>query len=422
MAEVSDALRLEVEQMVRDRLDMRENISNQQLRTVIDEVIFRKSSECYIPLRERLKLCERVFSSIRGLDCLEELMCREDVTEIMINNYRRIFIERNGMLERWEGGFSSEEKYMDVIQQVAAQCNRIVNESSPIVDARLSDGSRVNVVLSPIALDGAAMTIRRFPRQNFKAEDLVRKAMLSEKMVTLLQLLVRSRYNILISGGTGSGKTTFLNVMADFIPKNERIITIEDSAELKLQAIENLVRLEVRNANTEGKNAIRIKDLIRSSLRMRPSRIIVGEVRGEEALDMLQAMNTGHSGSLSTGHANSAGDMLYRLETMVLMGIEMPLPAIRQQIASAIDVIVHIGRLPDGSRKVLEIAELQGLETGEIKLHTICRYIGRGREEEDEAWRFEAQLCHLEKLEEAGYLEEYQDVFESGLSGGNRSG
>lgn len=422
VADDTNAIRAEIEQMVRERLDMREMVSNQQLRAVIDEVILQKTSERYIPLKEKLKLCDRVFSSIRGLDCLEELMEREDITEIMINNYRRIFIERNGMLERWEGGFASEEKYMDVIQQVAAQCNRIVNESSPIVDARLSDGSRVNVVLSPIALDGAAMTIRRFPRKNFTAEDLVSRAMLSEKLVTLLRLLVRSRYNILISGGTGSGKTTFLNVMADFIPKDERIITIEDSAELKLQAIENLVRLEVRNANTEGKNAIHIKDLIRSSLRMRPSRIIVGEVRGEEALDMLQAMNTGHSGSLSTGHANSAHDMLYRLETMVLMGIEMPLQAVRQQIASAIDVIIHIGRLPDGSRRVLEIVELQGMKAGEIQLHTICKYKSREREEENEAWRLEASLSHLEKLEEAGCLEEYQRLCESGMSGSHGVG
>ena len=306
-----------------------------------------------------------------------------------------------------------------MIQQVAAQCNRIVNESSPIVDARLSDGSRVNVVLPPVALDGAVMTIRRFPERNFNAGDLVERGMLSEELVSLLRILVKSRYNILISGGTGSGKTTFLNVMADFIPKTERIITIEDSAELKLQSIENLVRLEVRNANVEGKNAVHMKDLIRSSLRMRPTRIIVGEVRGEEALDMLQAMNTGHDGSLSTGHANSARDMLYRLETMVLMGIEMPLAAIRQQIASAIDIIVHIGRLADGRRKVLEITEVQGMQEGEIQLHTLCKYQNKILEKEktDENWEFKEAISHMEKLETAGCLDEYQTLYRAGISG-----
>lgn len=263
------------------------------------------------------------------------------------------------------------------------------------------------------------MTIRRFPERNFNAGDLVERGMLSEELVSLLRILVKSRYNILISGGTGSGKTTFLNVMADFIPKTERIITIEDSAELKLQSIENLVRLEVRNANVEGKNAVHMKDLIRSSLRMRPTRIIVGEVRGEEALDMLQAMNTGHDGSLSTGHANSARDMLYRLETMVLMGIEMPLAAIRQQIASAIDIIVHIGRLADGRRKVLEITEVQGMQEGEIQLHTLCKYQNKILEKEktDENWEFKEAICHMEKLETAGCLDEYQTLYRTGISG-----
>ncbi len=420
MPENIDTLSRELEEMVRAELNMRVAVSDLQVQQEIDRQILLKTGDCYIPLKEKLELKERVFSSIRGLDCLAMIMNQEDITEIMINNYRKIFVERDGHLERWKGGFSSEEKYMDVIQQVAAQCNRIVNESSPIVDARLSDGSRVNVVLAPVALDGAVMTIRRFPKHNFSVKDLIERAMISEELMLLLKLLVKSRYNILISGGTGSGKTTFLNVMADFIPKEERIITIEDSAELKLQAIENLVRLEVRNANVEGKNAIHIKDLIRSSLRMRPTRIIVGEVRGEEALDMLQAMNTGHDGSLSTGHANSARDMLYRLETMVLMGIEMPLPAIRQQIASAIDIIVHIGRLSDGRRRVLEVVEILGMQEGEIKLHTLCKYRRQGQEKEetDEDWRFKEPVCHKEKLEAAGCLEEYQALYEAGVSGG----
>lgn len=290
MPEGIEQLSHEIEETVRAELDLRAAVSDLQIEQAIDRKILQKTEERYIPLKEKIELKERIFSSIRGLDCLAALMNRTDITEIMINDYHKIFVERNGQIERWDGGFTSEEKYMDVIQQVAAQCNRIVNESSPIVDARLSDGSRVNVVLPPVALDGAVMTIRRFPERNFNAGDLVERGMLSEELVSLLRILVKSRYNILISGGTGSGKTTFLNVMADFIPKTERIITIEDSAELKLQSIENLVRLEVRNANVEGKNAVHMKDLIRSSLRMRPTRIIVGEVRGEEALDMLQAI------------------------------------------------------------------------------------------------------------------------------------
>ena len=421
MPEGIEQLSHEIEETVRAELDLRAAVSDLQIEQAIDRKILRKTEERYIPLKEKIELKERIFSSIRGLDCLAALMNRTDITEIMINDYHKIFVERNGQIERWDGGFTSEEKYMDVIQQVAARCNRIVNESSPIVDARLSDGSRVNVVLPPVALDGAVMTIRRFPERNFNAGDLVERGMLSEELVSLLRILVKSRYNILISGGTGSGKTTFLNVMADFIPKTERIITIEDSAELKLQSIENLVRLEVRNANVEGKNAVHMKDLIRSSLRMRPTRIIVGEVRGEEALDMLQAMNAGHDGSLSTGHANSARDMLYRLETMVLMGIEMPLAAIRQQIASAIDIIVHIGRLADGRRKVLEITEVQGMQEGEVQLHTLCKYQNKILEKEktDENWEFKEAICHMEKLETAGCLEEYQTLYRTGISGGS---
>lgn len=424
MPEEVERLSHEIEEMVRAELDLRATVSDLQIEQAIDRQILRKTEERYIPLKEKIELKERIFSSIRGLDCLAALMNRTDITEIMVNDYHKIFVERDGQIERWSGGFTSEEKYMDVIQQVAAQCNRIVNESSPIVDARLSDGSRVNVVLPPVALDGAVMTIRRFPERNFNAGDLVERGMLSNELVCLLRILVKSRYNILISGGTGSGKTTFLNVMADFIPESERIITIEDSAELKLQSIENLVRLEVRNANVEGKNAIHMKDLIRSSLRMRPTRIIVGEVRGEEALDMLQAMNTGHDGSLSTGHANSARDMLYRLETMVLMGIEMPLAAIRQQIASAVDIIVHIGRLADGRRKVLEIAEVLGMQEGEIQLHTLCKYQNQIQEKEktNESWKFKETICHMEKLETAGCLEEYQAVYEAGISGSSDHG
>ena len=288
---------------------------------------------------------------------------------------------------------------------MVASCNRIVNESSPIVDARLKDGSRVNVVLPPIALDGAIMTIRRFPKEVYLLKDLRELGMFSEDVERFLTILVRSRYNIMISGGTGSGKTTILNALANQISEKERIITIEDSAELQIKGIPNLVRLEARNVNVEGKNQISIKDLIKSALRMRPDRIIVGEVRGEEALDMLQAMNTGHSGSLSTGHSNSGRDILYRLETMVLMGMDMPLTAIRQQIASAIDIVIHIGRCKDGSRRVLEISELLGMHGGEIQMQTILRWDGC-------RWRWMNGISNQDKMQNAGYLDTYKTIFD----------
>ncbi|MBQ8983612.1 MAG: CpaF family protein, partial [Lachnospiraceae bacterium] len=323
--------------------------------------------------------------------------------EIMVNGYQKIFIERDGKLYPWEYGFSSEEKYLDVIQQIVGSCNRIVNESSPIVDARLPDGSRVNVVLPPIALDGAIMTIRRFPKYTYTLKDLRKMGMISGQLEQFLTILVKSKYNIMISGGTGSGKTTFLNALANQIPSDERIITIEDSAELQIRGIPNLVRLEVRNANIEGNNEIPMKELIKSALRMRPTRIIVGEVRGEEALQMLQAMNTGHSGSLSTGHANSAQDILYRLETMVLMGMDMPLPAIRQQIASALDLIIHIGRMKDGSRKVLEITEILGIKDGEIRMKSLYQW----QENDRKGWN---ELEQKERIAEMGYWEDYQKL------------
>lgn len=419
----------EIEAMIREELTMREMATDEQIKAMIDAVILQKAEKEYIPLNLKLQIKERVFHSVRGYDCLEEILKQEDISEVMINGYKEIFIERNGKLEVWQHSFSSEEKYMDVIQQIVAGCNRIVNESSPIVDARLEDGSRVNVVLPPIALNGAVMTIRRFPKDTYGLQQLIAMGMLSKEIAEVLQILIQSRYNIMISGGTGSGKTTFLNALANTIPKNERIITIEDSAELQIWEIPNLVRLEVRNANVEGWNAIHIKDLIRCALRMRPDRIIVGEVRGEEALDMLQAMNTGHNGSLSTGHANSAIDILYRLETMVLMGIDMPLLAIRQQIASAIDIIVHIGRQPDGSRKVLEVAEVVGIPEGEIKLHALYRYQIPEKEleatdkKEKQIWKRLERIIHDEKLKQSGYLEDYEKIYKNGNirvdSGGN---
>lgn len=409
----------EIESVLREELDRKEVVPDEQIEEMIDSEILRRSKQMYIPLKMKLHIRSQVFHSIRGYDCLEEILKQEDITEIMINGYQQIFIERNGRMEAWEQGFSSEEKYMDIIQKIVARCNRIVNESSPIVDARLEDGSRVNVVLPPVALNGAVMTIRRFPKETYGMEQLTAMNMLSKEIADVLLLLVKSKYNIMISGGTGSGKTTFLNALANTISKEERIITIEDSAELQLRKIPNLVRLEVRNANVEGENAISMKELIRSALRMRPDRIVVGEVRGEEALDMLQAMNTGHSGSLSTGHANSARDILYRLETMVLMGIDMPLRAIRQQIASAIDVIVHIGRQPDGSRRLLEVVEVTGIQEGEIRLHSLYQYqikeksITLAEKKKEAEWKRLEGIVHEEKLIQAGYLEAYKALCEN---------
>lgn len=389
-------------------------IPDAEIVKALDRAIVERARTEYFPLRVQVQMREQVFHAIRGYDCLEEIFKEKDITEIMVNGYRTVFVERHGKIECWKRGFVSEEKYMDVIQQIVAGCNRIVNESSPIVDARLPDGSRVNIVLPPIALDGAVLTIRRFPEKTYSMDDLFRLGMLSEEIKELLRLLVISRYNILISGGTGSGKTTLLNALGNYIPKDERIITIEDSAELRISGIANLVRLEVRNANVEGKNEISIRELIRTSLRMRPSRIVVGEVRGAEAIDMLQAMNTGHSGSLSTGHANSSRDMLYRLETMVLMGMELPLVAIRQQIASAIDILIHIGRLPDGSRRVMNMSEVDGIKNGEIILHPLFQYV-----EEAGVWEQKGGVIHEEKLKHTGCWETYQKVYEEGTHSGD---
>ncbi len=406
----------EIESCIREEFNQKETIPDCEIAERIDAAILEQARHMRIPLKAKLQIREQVYHTIRGYDCLEELLYQEEISEIMVNRYDRIFIEKNGNIQAWQGGFSSEEKYMDVIQQIVAECNRIVNESTPIVDARLKDGSRVNVVLPPIALDGAVLTIRRFPKDTYGMKELIGLDFLSEDIAEFLRLLVKCKYNIMISGGTGSGKTTFLNALTNYIPSDERIITIEDSAELQIRGISNLVRLEVRNANVEGQNAISMKDLIRSSLRMRPDRIIVGEVRGEEAVDMLQAMNTGHNGSLSTGHANSAGDMLYRLETMALTGMEIPLAAIRQQIASALDIIVHIGRLPDGSRKLFEITEVLGIRQGEIQIQTLYRLEDtEGTDHENNQnkkseWKRLRRLTRDDKLRQGGCLEAYENI------------
>lgn len=365
----------ELKQQVRNgllkRIDYSREISDEEMLDLIDEVLVSMPEVRTSPVHVRNRLRKEIFYSVRKLDILQELVDNPEVTEIMINGPDSIFIEERGYLSRYPEKFESKEKLMDVIQQIVASCNRMVNEASPIVDARLENGARVNVVLPPVALNGPIVTVRRFPDHPVTMEKLVETGSLTAEAADWLSLLVKAKYNIFISGGTGSGKTTFLNALSGYIPKEERIITIEDSAELQLQGIPNLVRLETRNKNVEGCLAISIRDLIRTSLRMRPERIIVGEVRGPEALDMLQAMNTGHDGSMSTGHANSATDMLSRLETMILTGTELPLIAVRQQIASGIDILVHLGRLRDKTRRVLEIREVLGctgdrIETGVI--------------------------------------------------------
>ncbi|WP_157277818.1 CpaF family protein [Paenibacillus taiwanensis] len=362
-------------------MEWEENIEDAVLYGRIENALFAQPMASKLTSTEMISVVRRVFYSFRGLDALQPLVDDPAITEIMVNSHEEIFIERCGNMEQLAMKFESRDKLEDVIQSVVSKVNRVVNESSPIVDARLSDGSRVHIVLPPVALKGPTVTIRKFPAEPMTIEALVHQGALSKGAAEFLQLLVRAKYNLFISGGTGSGKTTFLNALSQYIPSTERVITIEDAAELQILTVPNLVALETRNANTEGKGAMEMKDLIRASLRMRPNRIVVGEVRGGEALDMLQAMNTGHDGSLSTGHANGARDMLSRLETMVLSGTHMPLPVIRQQIASALDVIVHLARLRDGSRKVMEIAEVKGVEEGEIVLSPL--YVFEEHDERD---------------------------------------
>ena len=353
-----------------NKFDLTRNLSDEEIYSFIDNEIIETSRQQFISLTDKERLRYILFNSIRGYDVLQELLDDQNITEIMINGPDDIFIERNGLLEKSEIHFSSPEKLQDIIQQIVSEANRRVNEASPIADARLYDGSRVNIVLNPVALNGPAVTIRKFPDTPLSMNDLIQFGTLTHETADFLHLLVLSGYNIFVCGGTGSGKTTFLNVLSDFIPSSERVITIEDSAELQLH-IPNIVKLEARQANTDGKNEITIRDLIRSSLRMRTNRIIVGEIRGAEALDMLTAFNTGHDGSMSTGHGNSPRDMLRRIETMVLMGVDMPVSSIKGQIASAIDIIVFLGRMRDHSRRVLEITEIADFTDNEIILNPL---------------------------------------------------
>jgi len=390
---------------IHEKIDYSREMEEREIKQLIGESLAEYGKRHFLSLDEKERLGKELFHAIRKLDILQELLEDTEITEIMINGPDHIFIEKEGRLLPWGNRFSSREKLEDIIQQITARCNRAVNEASPIADARLEDGSRVNVVLAPVALEGPVMTIRRFPREPVNMEKLIRIGSLPPEAAKWLQILVQAGYNILISGGTGSGKTTFLNALSEYIPKEERIITIEDSAELQIQNAPNLVRMETRNATAEGCKPITIRDLIKTSLRMRPTRLIIGEVRGGEAVDLLQCLNTGHDGSLSTGHANSAKDMLSRLETMVLMGMDLPLPAIRRQIASGIDIIVHLGRLRDRTRKVLEIAEVIGMEKEEIRLETLCAFEEcSGKEEKEVRGRlvYKKGLYHRQKLAAAG--------------------
>ncbi|WP_081848507.1 CpaF family protein [Clostridium sp. KNHs205] len=401
-------LKQEIIDEVRSRIDLTKDIEDEEILDTVDELLLQKGKENFLSLREKKNLRNDIFNSIRRLDILQELIEDNQITEIMINGYNNIFIEKAGRVYPIEKHFDSEKKLEDIIQQIVAKTNRIVNEANPIVDTRLMDGSRVNIVLPPVSLTGPAITIRKFPHKPITMEHLIQIGSITREASDFLKNLVQAGYNIFISGGTGSGKTTFLNVLSNYIPSDERVITIEDSAELQIKNIPNLVSLEVRNANVEGKNEVSIRQLIKASLRMRPSRIILGEVRDGAALDLLQAMNSGHDGSLSTGHANSTGDMLKRLETLVLMGADIPLMAVRQQVASAIDILIHLGRLRDKSRKVLEITEVRGIEEGEIKLNRLYSFMETG---EDGKGRVlgalkatGALLEHRDKLIAAGFM------------------
>ncbi|MBE7722982.1 CpaF family protein [Enterocloster aldensis] len=394
-----EGIRSRLRRRIMEELTESRDMDDEQLLERIDTAIRDMGQGIYLPLKERIWLRGSLYDSFRRLDILQELVDDKTVSEIMVNGAGKIFIERNGKTQAWERRFEKPEQLEDIIQQIVGRVNRVVNVSSPIVDARLEDGSRVHIVLPPVSLNGPVVTIRKFP-EPITMEKLIRFGAVTEEAAGFLKELVGAGYNIFISGGTNSGKTTFLNALSSFIPPQERVITIEDSAELQITQVPNLVRLETRNANTEGEGEITMSQLIRASLRMNPTRIIVGEVRGRETLDMLQAMNTGHDGSLSTGHGNSARDMLSRLETMVLMAAELPLPAIRSQIASALDIMVHLGRLRDGSRKVLSIAEIGGCTDGEVEMESLYEY-------DRKTGRLEAKglLKNREKLGAAGYCQ-----------------
>ena len=390
------------------RMDMTKETGEEELQEIIRCVIEEEGKKEFLSLGEKIRISRELFNAFRRLDIIQDLIEDDEITEIMVNGTDNIFYEKKGKLYRTDRHFISESRLADVIQQIVGETNRYVNETSPIVDARLRDGSRVNVVLKPVAVNGPVMTIRKFPSDAITMRQLVRMGSLTEEAAGFIEKLVRAKYNIFVSGGTGAGKTTFLNAMSDYIPKDERIITIEDNAELQIQGVENLVRLEARGPNLEGEGAVTIRDLIRSALRMRPDRIIVGEVRGEETVDMISsAMLNGHSGSMSTGHANNPTDMLHRLETMMMMGIDLPLQAIQRQIASALDIIIHLGRLRDKSRRVLRIEEILGYCQDRIQTKVLYEFREEGRRDEKIKGCIVkvGEIENRDKLAEAGYQE-----------------
>lgn len=385
-------------QQVLNKIDITRELDDEEIRQLIRNEVIELGKEKMISLEEKFSLEREVFNSLRKFDILQDLLDDDEISEIMINGWKNIFIEKNGKIKKCDLSFSSEEKLYDVIQQIVSLNNRMVNESSPIVDTKLPDGSRVNVILSPISLNNSTVTIRKFPKERINMKMLIEKQTLSEEVAEFLKKLVQSGYNIFISGPTSSGKTTFLNALTDYIPKSERVVTIEDSAELQVNGVENLVRLESRNATLEGKLEVKIRDLVKAALRIRPDRIIVGECRGAEALDMLQALNTGHDGTLSTGHGNSSKDMISRLETMVLMAddVALPIEAIDKQIASGIDIFIHLSRINKSQRKLMEVNEVLGYENGEVKLGKLFIYESK---EGKDVWRKVGALKHTEKLE-----------------------
>lgn len=390
------------------RNEVPKEIEDDALAEIVEEQVLKRTKDMYLSIDEKVELSKQIFSSIRGLGVLDSILYDDDVTEIMINGYDNIFIEKSGRIQKLDKHFESEEELRSIIERINRDVGRTVNEANPILDTRLKDGSRVNVVLPPISLKGSIVTIRKFSKEPMTIEKLIRYGSITPDIAHVLETLVKARYNIFICGGTGSGKTTFLNAVSNFIPKDERVITIEDSAELQIEGIDNLVSMETRNKGVSGNSEINITQLIKASLRMRPDRIVVGEVRGAEALDMLQAMNTGHDGSLSTGHANSAKDMLSRLETMVIQGSEgLSLAAVRQQIASALDIIIYLSRLRDHSRKTMEITEVLDVKDGEIQLNPLYKFI----EDENSTMekvrgsltRTKNKLVNSYKLELSGY-------------------
>lgn len=394
---------------VLEELDYTKNLQDEDVRNAIDNVLLSDEEARWAPLKKIKQVREEIFCSLRRLDVLQPFIDDPTITEIMVNGAENIYVEQAGTVKKAVCQFENKEKLQDVIQQIVAGCNRVVNEASPIVDARLPDGSRVNIVMAPVALNGPIVTIRRFPEKPITMEDLIRWHSITPEAAAFLEKLVRAKYNILISGGTGSGKTTFLNVLSGFVPREERIVTIEDSAELQLQGLDNLVSLETRNKNAEGCQEISIRDLIRASLRMRPDRIIVGEVRGAEAVDMLQALNTGHDGSMSTAHANSAGDLLFRLENMIMMGMDIPLNAIRRQISTGVDIIVHVTRMRDKSRRVEEIREVLGMEGDAILTQVLYAFEEEKNSKEGVVMgnlKKKGELLRVEKLKKAGIGQE----------------